>query len=150
MKPDQVNPLNWLSLWTHELLHMSIRAIKAIILKEGKILVLRKSDKVDIYPGQWDLPGGRLEPGESWCNGLAREVREETGLEVTFLREIRTWENPKWDTLGKTVACDYTSGEVLLSWEHTEYHWMSPADIMEGDFPEWIRNDVRALSQGGQ
>jgi len=150
MKLDQVNPLNWLSLWTHELFHMSIRAIKAIIRKGEMILVLRKSDKVEIYPGQWDLPGGRLNQGESWSEGLAREVREETGLEVTFVQEIRTWESQKWDTIGKTVTCDYISGEVQLSWEHTEYHWMFPADIIDGDFPEWIRNDVRALSQGGQ
>ncbi|OLS13740.1 MAG: Nucleoside triphosphatase [Promethearchaeota archaeon CR_4] len=124
---------------------MPVRAIKAIILKEGSILILRKSDKVDIYPGQWDLPGGRLDPGESWNEGLSREVREETALEVTFIREIRTWQSLKWDTIGKTVACDYVSGEVQLSWEHTEYYWVVPENIITGDFPEWIRNDVKSL-----
>ena len=123
---------------------MSIRAIKAIIRKGDLILLIKKSDKVDIYPGSWDLPGGRLDPEESWNQGLAREVREETGLEVKFIREIREWENKKWDTIGKTVLCEYVTGEVQLSWEHTKYRWMVPDDVFRGDFPEWIQKDVRA------
>ncbi len=125
---------------------MSIRAIKAIIRKGNLILLIKKSDKVDIYPGSWDLPGGRLDPEESWNQGLAREVREETGLEVKFIREIREWENKKWDTDGKTVLCEYVSGEVRLSWEHTEFKWMTPDEIINGDFPEWIQKDVQSLN----
>ncbi len=128
---------------------MPIRAIKAIIQKGDKILLIKKSDKVDIYPGRWDLPGGRLDPGESWSQGLAREVREETGLCINLIREVRDWESKKWDTIGKTVLCEYVSGEVRLSWEHTEYRWMVPADIVNGDFPEWIQNDLKAIGLNG-
>jgi 8-oxo-dGTP diphosphatase len=124
---------------------MSIRAIKAIIRKGDKILLIKKSDKVDIYPGRWDLPGGRLDLGETWNQGLTREVREETGLKIKLIREVRDWENKKWDTIGKTVLCEYVTGEVRLSWEHTEYRWMVPDDVFKGDFPEWIQKDVKAI-----
>ena len=123
---------------------MSIRAIKAVIRRGFDVLVLKKSDLVEIYPGQWDLPGGRLNPDESWCDGLAREVQEETGLHVKFLCEIRTWENTRWDTLGKTVLCDYIAGDVILSWEHTEFFWVPMKEVETGEFPQWIRNDVKA------
>ncbi len=126
---------------------MSIRAIKAIIRKGDKILLIKKSDKVDIYPGRWDLPGGRLDPGESWNEGLAREVREETGLRINFIREVREWESKKWDTIGKTVLCEYVCGEVQLSWEHTEYRWMVPEEVINGDFPEWIQRDLESLTR---
>lgn len=126
---------------------MPIRAIKAIIQKGDKILLIKKSDKVDIYPGRWDLPGGRLDAKESWCQGLAREVLEETGLKVNYVRKVRDWESKKWDTIGKTVLCEYVSGDVRLSWEHTEYRWMVQEDIIYGDFPEWIQNDIRSLTQ---
>ncbi|HMF32488.1 MAG TPA: NUDIX domain-containing protein, partial [Candidatus Lokiarchaeia archaeon] len=76
---------------------MAIRAVKAIIRDEDKFLILKKSDLVDIYPGQWDLPGGRLEEGETWDEGLAREVWEETALEVLCVCEVRDWESQKWD-----------------------------------------------------
>ncbi len=126
---------------------MSIRAIKAIIRKDNKILLIKKSAKVDIYPGRWDLPGGRLDPGETWCQGLAREVQEETGLKINFIREVRAWESKKWDTLGKTVLCEHISGEVQLSWEHTEYRWMVPEEVINGDFPEWIQRDLASLTR---
>lgn len=126
---------------------MSIRAIKAIIQKADKVLLIKKSDKVDIYPGRWDLPGGRLNPDETWEQGLAREVQEETGLKVKLIREVRDWESNKWDTIGKTVFCEYMSGEVQLSWEHTEYRWIKPVDVLKEDFPEWIQKDLMSLNQ---
>ena len=127
---------------------MTTRAIKAIVRKDGKILLIKKSEKVDIYPGRWDLPGGRLESGESWNQGLAREIKEETGINVKLICEVREWTSEKWDTIGKTVLCDYVSGEIKLSWEHTEYQWLSPEEIVRGDFPEWIQNDVKAVIAG--
>lgn len=126
---------------------MSVRAIKAIIQKADKVLLIKKSDKVDIYPGRWDLPGGRLNPDETWEQGLAREVQEETGLKVKLIREVRDWESNKWDTIGKTVLCEYMSGEVQLSWEHTEYRWIKPVDVLKEDFPEWIQKDLMSLNQ---
>ncbi|HEY4105208.1 MAG TPA: NUDIX domain-containing protein [Polyangiaceae bacterium] len=53
-------------------------AVAAIIRNErGEVLFLRRADN-----GEWDLPAGALDPGESPAFGLIREVREETGLEV--------------------------------------------------------------------
>ncbi len=59
-------------------------AVKAFIIEEDKALLLqRRSD--DIHsPGKWDIPGGRLKYAENPLIGLAREVKEETGLDIVI------------------------------------------------------------------
>lgn len=55
-------------------------AVGAIVLEKGELLLIRR----DTEParGQWSLPGGRVEWGESLVEACAREVREETGIEI--------------------------------------------------------------------
>ena len=59
--------------------------VKAVVVRDGKVLVLTKPD------GEADLPGGRIEQGESFEQGLHREIHEETGLKVGILRAISEW-----------------------------------------------------------
>jgi ADP-ribose pyrophosphatase YjhB (NUDIX family) len=55
--------------------------VGAIVLGlEGRVLLVRRAH--DPYGGKWDVPGGFLEEGEAPLDGLRRELREETGLEV--------------------------------------------------------------------
>jgi 8-oxo-dGTP diphosphatase len=57
-----------------------IPCVGAIITDRGQILLIRRGHEPEA--GRWSLPGGRIEPGETDQQALAREVREETGLEV--------------------------------------------------------------------
>ena len=57
-------------------------AAYALVRREGRILLTRHSERGP-RPGTWTLPGGGLEHGEAPANAVAREVREETGLEAT-------------------------------------------------------------------
>ncbi len=61
-------------------------AIKAVIVKDKKVLVLREAVtyKEGTNHGRYHFPGGRLNIGEPFLQGLKREVREETGLEITI------------------------------------------------------------------
>jgi len=61
---------------------VSIKCVGAIVLDDaGRLLLVRRGHPPDA--GRWSLPGGRVEPGESDAEAVAREVREETGLIVT-------------------------------------------------------------------
>jgi ADP-ribose pyrophosphatase YjhB (NUDIX family) len=60
---------------------MPIPSVEAIIVKDGKLLFLRR--KNDPANGQWWFPGGRIRMGESIEEALLRDVKEETGLTVT-------------------------------------------------------------------
>ena len=57
-----------------------IVGVGAVIVQDGKVLVVKR--KYEPLAGQWSLPGGTLELGETLQEGVAREMREETGLEV--------------------------------------------------------------------
>jgi 8-oxo-dGTP pyrophosphatase MutT (NUDIX family) len=63
---------------------MSTAFVKAIVVppSRDRFLVQRRSKRGDRYHGFWELPGGRIHPGESVHQCLCREVEEETGLQV--------------------------------------------------------------------
>ena len=55
-------------------------AVGAIVLEKGEVLLVRRNHAPAM--GQWSLPGGRVEWGETLREAVAREVREETGVEI--------------------------------------------------------------------
>ena len=57
-----------------------IVGVGAVIIREGQVVLVKR--RFEPLAGQWSLPGGRLELGETLEAGLAREMLEETGLEV--------------------------------------------------------------------
>ena len=70
-----------------------IPAVRAVIFnKEDKVLLIRRSDN-----GEWALPAGAIELGESVLGCLKREVREETGLEVTKAEAVSIYTEPQYN-----------------------------------------------------
>ncbi|MGP1345454.1 MAG: NUDIX domain-containing protein [Phycisphaerales bacterium] len=58
-------------------------APRAMIMDgDGRTLLLRRTQSSRHWPGQWELPGGKPEPGEDWHAALERETLEETGLRI--------------------------------------------------------------------
>ncbi len=70
-----------------------IEGVVAVIERDGRLLAIRRAAGV-LAGGCWCLPGGAIEPGETQAEALAREVREEVGLEVQPVREIWRWLRP--------------------------------------------------------
>ena len=64
-------------------------SVNAFILHDGKILLQRRSDN-----GNWNMPGGGVEIGESLITALHREVFEETGLLAQITRYIGVYSDP--------------------------------------------------------
>lgn len=75
--------------------------VSALVEHEGALLLVREA--LAGHPDQWVLPGGVVEPGELADRALAREVREETGLELdgepqlAFLAQHTVAEGSRWD-----------------------------------------------------
>ncbi|MBM4029685.1 MAG: NUDIX domain-containing protein [Planctomycetes bacterium] len=67
-------------------------AVAGVIVDEqGRMVVLVRGKEPG--KGQWDLPGGFVDPGDTAEEALRREIREEIGLEVTALRYLGSWPN---------------------------------------------------------
>jgi 8-oxo-dGTP diphosphatase len=60
--------------------------VGAVIVEDGRVLLVRRGSEP--LKGHWTLPGGVLEVGESLAEGVAREVKEETGLEVEAIELV--------------------------------------------------------------
>lgn len=94
-----------------------------LIDQKNRTLFLKRSDYMEKYAGDWDLPGGHLKPNESLEAGLARETKEETQLDVrepVFLLKI--------NNLNFFYAM-YDSQEVKLSHEHTGYKFFEKDEL---------------------
>ena len=108
---------------------------KAIVLnKNGKILVLQRSEKLD-GAGKWSLPGGALEANESPIDSIQREIMEETKLEVTDIKpfSFRSYLHQGDSILMIGYICKTTSDDVILNWEHDKYQWLTENEALKFD-----------------
>lgn len=122
-------------------------ATKAVIEKDGKILILKRSCDEDCFKEEWDIPGGGMKFGKFPEESLNREIREETGIEADIIKPLRVWtffkNNNQTQVVGITLLCKYKSGEVKLSAEHTDFKWIKPEEIEKYNIHEGIKKDVK-------
>jgi len=96
----------------------------AFVERDGLYLALRRAEEP--YAGEWDLPGGFVESGESPPDSVRREIREETGLEVGELEVIGAYASAygagRW-TVDVGYRCSTIGGELALSAEKSAAAW---------------------------
>jgi 8-oxo-dGTP diphosphatase len=116
-------------------------AAKAFIRNHGRFLLLREGAADGTQIGKYQIPGGMIEPGESYMEGLLREVKEETGLSVRPIIPIMvdgwmpTIEGVKHQIVAIFYLCDTDSEDVKLSHEHNDFVWVSPAELSSYEVP---------------
>ena len=113
--------------------------VKGVVRKSDHILVLVKPN------GTLDLPGGRVENGETIRSALRREINEETGLKVEIHDPVENWsfyKTPDQLIKGITLECAYLDGNVELCEEHKRYFWAAIKSIGRLNF---TRNFIRNL-----
>ncbi|WP_416566021.1 NUDIX hydrolase [Nocardia testacea] len=100
--------------------------VGAVVQYDGKVLLLQRPAE-DFMGGIWELPSGKVEPGESIDRALIREVREETGLDVTAITnhlgefDYQSGSGKKSRQFNFTVEVDRTEPVELT--EHDAYTW---------------------------
>lgn len=106
-----------------------------ILDASGKVLIVRRSETDPTRPLQWDLPGGHVEPGETFEAGLLREVYEETSLDISAVKPQLVYATSyAFEELSVTWLFFVTrvqTAEVTLSPEHDVYKWVSVPEAIE-------------------
>jgi len=111
-------------------------SVSAVIFdRRGRLLLQQRSDG-----GQWGLPGGSVEIGESIADAVVREVREETGLAVRPLRIIGVYSDPAiqvvrypdgnvWHYVSTCFECRVLSGELTTCDETLALAYVAPGRL---------------------
>ena len=102
----------------------SNKVAKVIIINNNNhVLMLKRSNYVDKYAGEWDLPGGHIQVGEEFEIGMRREVQEETNLDIGNCIFVGKIENLHF------YYCEYPEKPIKLSNEHTAFRFFSKENL---------------------
>jgi len=138
-----------------------ISSVKALLQHDGCFLVMKE----ELHKGNvWDLPGGKIQYGESPTEALHREVKEELDIEIEIVRSVGVWffysQNSKHQVICHTFLCK-PLGKFIIDTsknpadEHfTELKWLTAQEILDcnevvftDSFRELLKNFV--LNQSG-
>lgn len=136
-------------------------AITAIIVKDNKYLITRRSLTKKRFPGMWTVPGGKMETDDYlklpkdtefyWYNvlerTLRRETKEEVGIDITNIEYVTSLATVHADgSPSLVISCmaDYVSGEVNLQVEENDqFAWVSLEEaktyqLLDGIYDELV------------
>lgn len=131
-------------------------AVSAAIFRDGQVLLVRRARSP--AKGFYSLPGGRVEFGESLHQALAREVDEETGLEIEIVglagwREVLPATAGAGHYLIMSFAARWVAREPALNDELDDYRWIAPNTLaslgdlkLTGGLEEVIQSAHRLIS----
>ncbi|OGD68169.1 hypothetical protein A3I18_02670 [Candidatus Campbellbacteria bacterium RIFCSPLOWO2_02_FULL_35_11] len=138
-------------------------ALTAIIHKDGKYLITKRSPDKKAFPNKWTVPGGGLETDDytntspttkagQWYyaieNALRREIREEVNLEVDkpqYLLDLTFIRPDGIPVVVLSFYCNYVSGDVKLDDDSVDYVWVEVGDLDKYDLIDGIADEIKEV-----
>ncbi|TDB93177.1 (deoxy)nucleoside triphosphate pyrophosphohydrolase [Actinomadura sp. 7K534] len=121
--------------------------VGAAILSEGRLLSAQRAEPPHMAGG-WELPGGKVDPGESDENALIRECHEELNIKVSLQTRI----GGDWPLSDTTVLRVWTAKiveGVPQPLEHLALRWLTPDELYDVDWLPGDRPVIEALATHG-
>lgn len=111
-----------------------IKVVAALIEKENKILIAKRSTGDPNVLGKWEFPGGKVEPNEDELHAIEREIFEEFELKIKAKKFLvnNVCEYPNKIVDLRLYSCDYISGEFKLH-DHSEIAWVTKKELLTYD-----------------
>jgi 8-oxo-dGTP diphosphatase len=124
--------------------------VGAAIVRQGTLLAARRTTPAEAA-GRWELPGGKVEPGEDPGDALVREIAEELGCRVGVESWLEGEEPIGSSHLLRAAVCRLVDAEPRPGPDHDELRWLAPEEL---DDIDWLEPDrpflpgLRALLLG--
>lgn len=128
---------------------MQKSATVAVINVQKKLLILRRGTSAPWMPGNYCLPGGKVEPNEELINCAVRELGEETGIHIIDTNYLApyTISYPKYS---KTIFyISLNNPNISLNWEHDNYAWVSSTESFQYPLVPGLSVTIKTLSGHG-
>lgn len=123
--------------------------------EEGKILLLKRSQKVSTYKGRWGIVAGYVESGETPYETAIKEIREEVGIDEDEIELIKELDPVEFTDFYDGKIYDWKiypfifiikkKGKINIDWEHLEYCWIHPTDIEKYNTVPRLKEIVKKL-----
>ena len=110
----------------------SVSVAGIVVNEAGEVLVIRRRDN-----GHWEPPGGVLELAETFEEGVAREVQEETGISIEVERLTGVYKNMQRGIVALVYRCNPTSEPIHSTAEAAEVHWMTLEEVRTSMTPAY-------------
>ena len=121
----------------------TIRVAAAVIHEENKIFATAIG--YGEYKGQWEFPGGKIEPGETPQEALKREIKEElaTDILVGDLIDTVEYDYPEFHLSMDCFWAEIVSGDLVLT-EHEAAKWLTKEEL---NSVEWLPADITLIDK---
>jgi 8-oxo-dGTP diphosphatase len=115
--------------------------VAAALHESGRLLAARRSAPPELA-GRWELPGGKVEPGEDPKRALVRELREELGIGAELVARVPGEWPLKPGYVLRVWTARLLSGRPRPLEDHDDLRWLGPDEIWSVD---WLDQDVPAV-----
>jgi ADP-ribose pyrophosphatase YjhB (NUDIX family) len=129
--------------------------VGAVVVDGSRVLLVRRGSEP--LKGQWSIPGGLLELGESLTNGVVREVQEETGLTVEPVELVelldrihREGERVRYHYVIADYLCQVKGGTLEAATDADEVRWVERAEWNSHSALKLDPITVRVIEKGWQ
>ena len=121
----------------------NIEVVAAIFRKENTIFATEKG--YGEFKGYWEVPGGKVEPGESLEEALRREIREELQVEIHIEEKFTEldYDYPHFHLTMHCYFCSVLSGEITLV-EATDARWLKKEEL---NTVNWLPADISLIEE---
>jgi len=121
----------------------SIHVVAAVILRDGKVFATQRG--YGAYKDYWEFPGGKIEPGETAEEALAREIREELDTEIAVEAPFEQveYDYPEFHLSMQCFLCRVIRGSLVLK-EHEDAAWLDRERL---DDVRWLPADETVISR---